>query len=415
MDNAIGYALKDEPISGTLTVKADNIDLNQLMGSVPASAADTTKSTNPQRAAGAVPFAVPKNMAFIFNAAVDKLKYDKVVYSNVKGTVAIKDESIALKDVTMDALDGKIGVSGLYSTRASKKNPDISFAYDLSGLDVQKTVLAFNTVQQLMPAAKYVTGKVNSHLTMSGSLTPQMSPDLKSLTGKGNLDMIDGAFKNFTPLEKLSALLHIDALNNTSLEDIRLSYDFANGRVLVKPFRVKAAGLNMGIAGTHGFDQTIDYVIGVKMPRSVLGGTANSLISSLASQAAAKGLPIKISDSINLNVRMVGTMTNPQLKTGMNSSGSGGGIGDAVQQQATVFARQAVDSAKSVVSEKKNELKDSAASIKNQAIKDLQSDIGKALSGQKDSAAGKPLQGTQKNAEDALKNTLNGLFRKKNK
>ncbi len=416
VDNVIGYALKDEPISGSLTVNADDIDLNKLMGSMPPSSADTAKTTAGTQPAASQPFAVPKNVAFILNAAVSKLKYDKVVYNNVRGTIAIKDESVALKDVTMDALDGKIGASGLYSTKNSKKNPDISFAYDLSGIDVQKTFLAFNTVQQLMPAGRYVTGKVNSHMTMSGSLTQQMSPDLKTLTGKGTLDMIDGALKNFTPLEKLSSLLNIEALKNTALKDIKLSYDFANGRVLVKPFKVKAAGINMEIAGTHGFDQTIDYVIGMKMPRSILGGAANSLVNGLAKQAADKGIPVNISDSINMNVRMGGTMSNPQLKSGLNSSGgAGGSIGDAVKQQATVFAKQAVDSAKTVVNEKKNELKDSAVAIKNQALKDLSADLGKAISGQKDTAGGKPLQSTQKNAEDALKNTLNGLFQKKKK
>jgi hypothetical protein len=109
---------------------------------------------------------------------------------------------------------------------------------------------------------------------------------------------------------------------------------------------------------------------------------------------------------------MGGTLTNPQLKTGLSEGG--GDVTSAIKQQAADFAKQAVDSVKTVAAAKTSELKDSAKAIKNQAIKDLASDLGKAISGKKDSTgSGKTLETTQKNAEKTLKNTLNNLFNKK--
>ena len=79
------------------------------------------------------------------------------------------------------------------------------------------------------------------------------------------------------------------------------------------------------------------------------------------------------------------------------------------------YAKQATDSVKTVVNAKTNEAKDSAVAIKNQAAKDIQSDLGKAIAGQKDSTgnSGKVLETTQKNAEQTLKNTFGSLFNKK--
>ena len=134
----------------------------------------------------------------------------------------------------------------------------------------------------------------------------------------------------------------------------------------------------------------------------------------LMQQANSKGVPVKLSDYINLNVRMGGTLANPQLKTGLKEGS--GDVTSEIKQQAADFAKQAVDSAKTVVAGKTNELKDSAKAIKTQAIRDLTGDLGKALSGQKDSTgSGKTLENTQKNAEKTLKNTLNSLFNKKSK
>ena len=145
----------------------------------------------------------------------------------------------------------------------------------------------------------------------------------------------------------------------------------------------------------------------------MLGSDANNLLNNLVQQANSKGVPVKVSDNINLKINMVGTITNPQIKTGLSSAGTD--LATEVKQQAAVFAKQATDSVKTVVDAKSNEAKDSAVAIKNQAIKDLQKDIGKAVSGQKDSTANsdKPLENTQKNAEKTIKNTFDNLFSKK--
>ena len=402
VDNAIGYALKDEPIAGTLNVSADRVNLNDFMGTS-AAPADTTTA-----AASSAPFEVPKNIAFTLNANVDKLIYDKVEYDNLKGTVAIKDQTVSLKNVAMDALGGNLSLNGYYSTKASKKTPDISLSYNVNALDAEKTFNAFNTVQALMPIGKFISGKINSELTLNGKLGGGMMPLLSSLTGKGNLLLIEGVLKKFAPVEKLAQTLNVNELNGFSLKDIKTYFEFANGKVLVKPFHVKVKDIDMEIGGMHGLDQSIDYAIGLKVPRSLIGSQGNALINNLAQQAASKGIPVKLSDYINLNVKMGGTLTNPQLKTDLQQV-----AGDAVadmKQQAVAFAQQKIDSAK-------NEVKDSLNAIKNQAVKDLKEDIAKQLlGGGKDSASnGKPLENTKKNAEQTLKNTLNGLLKKKSK
>ena len=399
--------MKNEPLSGNLDLYADQIDLNRFMSAVPATA-DTSKVKT-----AAAPFLVPKNLSFLLKAKVDKLHYDKVDYSNLSGSIAISDEIIALKDVRMDALDGQLTASGFYSTKKDKKNPDISFTYDVKGFDVQKTFLAFNTVQKLMPMGQYIDGQMNSQLSINGKLGADRTPDMNTLSGKGNLFMIEGVFKKFAPVEKLAQTLHMNQLNGLSLKDLKFSFQFANGKVLVQPFKMKVSDIDMEIGGMHGFDQSIDYVIAMKVPRAMMGADANNLVNNLARQVSSKGIPVKMSDYINLKVDMVGTITNPQIKTGVN--GSGTDLQAEAKQQAAVFAKQAEDSVKTVVSAKTNEAKDSAVAMKNQAVKDVQKDLVKSLAGQKDSTgkSNLTLENTQKNAEQTVKNTFSSLFGKK--
>ena len=161
LNNLIGYALKDQTLDGTINVSADKMNLNDWMGTDTATTTANTTTT-------ATPFLVPANINLILNAKAGQVKYDKVTYNNVNGTLTLKDQIVKLQNVNTEALDGTIAFNGSYSTKANKKAPDISLTYDVKELSVQKTFLAFNTVQKLMPIGQYLDGKLTSKLTMTG-------------------------------------------------------------------------------------------------------------------------------------------------------------------------------------------------------------------------------------------------------
>lgn len=401
-DNLIGYALKDEALAGVLNVNADKVDLNKLMGaSAGTPTATAAKDTAAAAPAASAPFAVPKNLNLALNAKVGDVKYDKVDYKNITGTIAVKDETVSMKDVKMEALDGTIAMGGTYSTKVSKKKPDISLNYDIQNLDVQKTFLAYNTVQKLMPIGQFISGKLTSKLTMNGKLGETMMPDLSSLTGNGSLLLLEGVLNKFAPLDKLAAALDLSGLREITLKDVKSYFDIADGKVFVKPFNVKVQDVDMEIGGKHGLDQSIDYVINMKVPREKLGSKANGLVNNLVSQANSKGIPVKVSDVVNFKVNLGGSITNPTIKTDL--AGSGNSLADDMKDQA-----------KELVEAKKAAAKDSLQSVKNQAVQAGKDYLTKTLLGQKDTTAIK--DSAQKNPKQQLeekgKNILKGIFKK---
>ncbi|MEP7372525.1 MAG: AsmA-like C-terminal region-containing protein [Chitinophagaceae bacterium] len=400
MNNLVGYAMQNQPLGGTLNVTADKMNLNDWMGTDTATVATTSTESSSD------PFLVPANINFTINAKAGQVKYDKVTYSNIDGVLILNDQTVKLQNVKTEALDGTIAFNGSYSTKTNKKEPHIALSYDVKGLDVQKAFLAFNTVQKLMPIGQFLDGKLSSQLTMNGNLHGDMMPDLSTLTGQGNLLLLEGVLKKFAPLEKLASTLQIDDLKSITIKDIKNYIEFANGKVLVKPFTIKIKDIEMQIGGMHGFDQTIDYAISMKVPRKYLGTAGNNLINNLASQASSKGIPIKLGDVVNLNVKMGGSLTNPSIKTDLKEV-----AGDAVAD----LKQQAVDFAKEKVDVEKQKIKDSVAAVKNQVVNDVKEDIKNKIFGNKDSTKTSNVDSTKKKAEQTIKNTFDGLFKKKKK
>jgi hypothetical protein len=401
LNNLIGYALKGEPLKGTVNIAVDKMNLNDWMGTEEAPASSATTST----ASSSDPFLVPANLDLLLNAKAGVVKYDKVEYKNINGALSLANEAVNLQNVKADALGGQMSFSGTYSTRINKKEPAIALTYDVKDLDVQQTFLSFNTVQALMPIAQFLDGKLSSQLSMNGNLKGDMMPDLSTLTGKGNLLLLDGVLRKFAPLEKIASTLQINELKEITIKDIKNYIEIANGKVLVKPFTVKVKDIEMQIGGTHGLDKTIDYIVAMKLPRKYLGTQGNNLLNGLATQASNKGIPVKLGETVDLNIKLGGNMANPSIKTDLKQV-----AGDAMEdlkQQATDFAQAKIDSAK-------NTIRDSVNAVKNQVVNDIKDDLKDKIFGNRDSAKKSGnLDSTKKGAEKTIKNTLNNLLKKK--
>jgi hypothetical protein len=401
VNNLLSYMLANKPLDANLTVNADKINLNEWMGTTSADA-----PAEKGNATAAAPFVVPANLNVQLNTQVGSVHYDKLDITNLSGALKIKDEAVYIENVKGNALDGTVAMNGSYSTKASKTKPDISMQYDVTSVDVQKTFLAFNTVQKLMPIGKFIAGKLTSHMTLNGKLGENMMPDLATMSGNGNMLLLEGVLSKFAPLDKIASTLNVKSLEQMSLKDIKNSFEFSNGKVLVKPFNVNLVNnIAMEIGGTQSLDQTMDYAINMKLPKALMGSTGNQLISGLQSKISSVGIPVNTGDFVNLKLGLGGTMTAPSLK--VNLKGAADNIADQMKSQVTDFAKSKIDSAKSAV-------RDTVASIKKQAIASAKDELLKKLGGNKsatDTAAAAPA--AKPKPVEAAKGIIKGIFGKK--
>jgi hypothetical protein len=201
----------------------------------------------------------------------------------------------------------------------------------------------------------------------------------------------------------------VDQLKDIAIKDVKTYFSFKNGRVIVNPFSTKIKDIAMEVGGSHGFDQTMDYAINLKIPRSELGTEANTLVNNAVARVNSKGIPVKLSDIISLNVKMGGTLTNPAIKTDLK---------DALNSTAGSLKQQASDFVKAQVDSAKQQVRDTAAAIKKQIVKNASDELKRQLTGQKDTNAlvqTNSLDDSKKKVEDAGKGLMNSLFNKKKK
>jgi hypothetical protein len=400
INNLLSYLLNGKPLSANLAINADKINLNDWIGV----SADTVA-----KGSAAEAFVVPHNLDVVINTNIDRLLYDKVDIQNLSGAVQVKDEAVVLNNVNGNAMDGKIKINGSYSTKESKTKPAIAMSYDVAGVDIQKTFYAFNTAQKLMPIGKYLSGKLTSVLSANGKLGDNMDIDMSSISGNGNLFLIEGFLSKFAPLDKIASVLNVKQLQEISMKDVKTFFEFSNGKLLVKPFTVKLKDIEMEIGGLQGFDQSLNYVINLKLPRALMGVQGNQLVNNLATAINAKGIPVKISDVVNLKLAMGGTLGNPSLKVDLKQSSEK--LADQMQQQVKDFAQAKIDSAKKAA-------QDTLTSIKKQLGNAALEELKKKMQNKKDTVAANdstPVKSSGDKTKESIKGLFDNLLKKKPK
>lgn len=391
--NLFQYLFDNEALSAVFNVNTDKVLVSEFMS-------DSTSATT---GAASSAFIVPANLAVQVNAGAKSVVYENLAISDLRGSIRLANETLQFNDVEGKALDGTLKINGSYSTRESKTKPAIALQYSVKDLDVQKTFMTFNTVQKLMPIGKWLGGKLNSELKMSGSLTKDLSPDFNSLTGNGNLFLIEGLLEKFKPLEQLADRIHVDELKQISLREVRQYFEFTNGKVLVKPFNLSYKDIRMEIGGAHGFDQSLDYVINLVIPRARFGTAGNQVVDQLVGEALKRGIPVKPSETVNLKVNLRGFINNPQFAIDLKEAASS--LKEDISKQAREFATARIDSAKQVV-------KDTVQALKKEVIRDVSEELKKQIFNKKDSTS--PDSSKKVSPDERLKQAGKGIFDKLN-
>jgi hypothetical protein len=351
LDNFMAYAFGKGDLVGVLNLKSNVFDANQFLtptNSETKKTADTSKTAF---------FKVPKAIDFTANSQFGKIFYDKLVLSNVRGNVTLKDEAINLNDLFANLLGGSATISARYNTK-NLNSPDVTFAYDIKNFDIQETYKFVDMASKMAPVIQHIQGSYSSDLKGSGRLNPDMSVDLNSLKGDGKVEIADAKIVGLPILQKVAEVSKIQALNNLEMKNAWTVLKFKDGKVAVEPSTVKLGSYTLAYEGKNGFDQSIDYDLRFDVPQSELGNAA-SLAQSMIPKIP--GVPFKMPETVSFFLKATGTATKPQIKlTKVGVGGNGKSVGETVKEQVVETVKEKVDEAKQKAQEELEKQKQAA-------------------------------------------------------
>ena len=414
--NIFNWMFKDQTLGGNIAYNSRFLDLNQFMQ------ADPKKAATPENAEA---IAIPKNIKMNVVTNIGKMNYTNMVLNNVKGTLIVADQAVNIVQGSAETMGGKMNISGGYNSKDIAK-PGFNLKLNLIGISFQEAFSTMNTVKKLAPISQYISGKFNTDLNLSGSLTKEMSPDLNSLQADGFLETISAIVQNFKPLNEIGNKLNVKEFNNFELKNTKNWITIKNGAVELREFDYMFKNIAMKIGGKHSLTQDMDYKIKAKLPRKMLesnavGSAAYSGIGFLSKEASKYGVNISAGEFVNVLIGIGGTMLSPkmsfkvlgteggsakdQISTGINSAAAS--LKDSINRKAQDEIQKAKDKAKVQA----NKMADSLSKVANkkvdEAVKkttdELKDKIGKEASEKLGDKVGDKAKTEIDKAKDKLK------------
>ncbi|WP_314299631.1 AsmA-like C-terminal region-containing protein [Capnocytophaga sputigena] len=313
IDNLYGFAFRKEILKGNFNLSSNKLVVNDFMQP----AAETTTPKKETKEAPKTTTKVPAQAAIKVPAFLDctlaakanTVLYDNLKLSNVSGKLIIKDEKVALENLKSDIFGGNIALSGDVSTK--EKTPTFDVDLNLNRVNIPEAFSQITMLEKIAPIANAVQGKVNTVINVKGSLKNDLTPEINSVSGDLFAALIDSKIDSHGSalLSALDSQFTGLNLNNLNLKDVKAAVDFEDGKVKIKPFTIKYKDVAIEVAGSHGFDQQMNYKLTFNVPPQMLGKEAEGLLSKLTPENQKKITNLPVVATVG------GTFKKPQVST----------------------------------------------------------------------------------------------------
>ena len=306
LDNFYGFLFKNQVLKGSFNLASNKLVVSDFM------APTTTTDDAGKKATEAVK--IPSFLDCNLTAKATTVVYDNLNLKNVSGNLAIKDEAVTLSNLKMDVFGGNIGLNGTVSTKGDK--PKFNMDLALNAVNIAESFTQLDMLKSIAPIANTINGKLNSTIKLSGDLTNDMAPDLKTISGDlfGQLLNTSVNQQNSQLLSSLSNNVKFLDVSKLNLNDVKAALSFKDGKVALKPMQLKYQDIGIEVGGTHGFDQKMNYDVKFDVPAKYLGTEVTNLLSKLTPAEQQK------IESVPVTANLTGSFSQPNVRTDMKQA-----------------------------------------------------------------------------------------------
>ena len=264
LKNLIPYlSAKNETLYANTNLISDFIDINELLTKKNASKSDSTYQVD-----------FPERIQLTSNFSIEHLSFRKFVGQNIAGKFSYANKKLTIINSSLNALNGKINLTGSVSQKASTRI-FVTSKSSFSNIDITTLFDQFENFGQNYLLSKHLKGQTTTNIYFASVFDNELNIDNNKTFSTINLTINNGELIGFKPLLAISdyikekklyaAFIDADKLEK-SLKHIRFStlqneLIIKNQVITIPLMDVKSDAIDLELEGLHTFDHKIDYQV----------------------------------------------------------------------------------------------------------------------------------------------------------
>lgn len=321
VSNYLAYIFKNDVLKGNFSLNSAYLNFTELSNiQKPAAKPADLKADGKvepasepkvQASDSVSAFQVPDKLDLTIQSNIKKAVYDKMPISNINGLVNVKSQRMELTNLTMDMLQGKVGINGSYASNPENK-PKFDFKLNMEGVDIPTAYQSLSTFQRYVPIAARSQGKISTQLGLSGIMNEKMNIVPTSLNGLGLLNTQNLSIIDSPVFDQIRGIIKKEKLKNVKIADFTAKFQFEDGQLKLNPFKTSVADQQATIYGSLSAAREINLNLDFLVNREDLGSDLNKGLGILPGSENIK--------MIEASVILSGSITKPEVSLDLSKA-----------------------------------------------------------------------------------------------
>ena len=249
----------------TLRAKLDltsrNLNCNQLIRSL-SFPEDTLQAETDTTATNLKLFVIPRNVDFELTTNLRRVRYGKMLFTDVKGDADVRNQAIHLKELSMKGMGATMKTTLLY--RAARPQTGYAgFDFKLHDVNIGHLVDFVPSLDSIVPMLRSFEGVVDFNVAAASALDSCFNLKIPSLRSaihiKGDsLVLMDG--ETFAEISKKFLFKNKE---RNLIDSIAVNISVQDGNVTVYPFVIQMDRYRAAVGGTQDLAMNFDYHISI--------------------------------------------------------------------------------------------------------------------------------------------------------
>lgn len=198
-----------------------------------------------------------KEILIHLKANAESFKYQDLIGKSFKADLEIKNGSINIIDLKLNAWGGLVQTSGTFDF--SGKNFILEAEPKLQNVKVKQLLKEFNDFAQDAIKSEHIDGTLSCNskvLMVWDDKFNFLKPKFKAVA---ELNMKNGQLINYQPLFALSKFIDINDLKNLKFSEMSNTLEIVNEKMIIPEMDIKTNAISLSISGNHTFENYLDY------------------------------------------------------------------------------------------------------------------------------------------------------------
>ena len=191
-----------------------------------------------------------------FSTDIRKFNFRKVNGNNFSGKVLYKNRAVVFKDVSVDAMDGRIQLNSNLRLQGAPKLEAFVVCDDI---DSERFFREGENFGQKELTDKNVKGRLDAKILVNAFWDEDFNFLDKKLYSLIDVTIRNGELKNFKMMEDFSKLIKIEDLKNIQFTDVRNQLRIQNNQLTIPTMFIQSNAVNLTMAGVYGFNNDVNF------------------------------------------------------------------------------------------------------------------------------------------------------------